>query len=154
MRCTRSRGPRGFFCLHVFRRGPVNAAVMPPQTCQRKFDITNNPFQTPNTPCRRDNGGKSPHSPTRMLVAIVAGISLSYICCCIAGLITDNYSVADLFLAHPAFTITIPTILTFSFIASSKFVQKRFGARYHECCILLVISAIICVLLWPLADPS
>ena len=28
MRCTRSRGPRGLFCLHVFRRGPVNAAVI------------------------------------------------------------------------------------------------------------------------------
>ncbi len=24
IRCTRSRGPRGFFCLHDFRRGPVN----------------------------------------------------------------------------------------------------------------------------------
>ena len=29
MRCTRSRGPRGFFCLQVVRRGPVNAAVIP-----------------------------------------------------------------------------------------------------------------------------
>ena len=28
MRCTRSRGPRGFFCLHDFRRGPVNVAVI------------------------------------------------------------------------------------------------------------------------------
>ena len=28
MRCTRSRGPRGFFCLQVIRRGPVNAAVI------------------------------------------------------------------------------------------------------------------------------
>ena len=28
IRCTRSRGPRGFFCLHVFRRGPVNVAVI------------------------------------------------------------------------------------------------------------------------------
>ena len=26
--CTRSRGPRGFFCLHDFRRGPVNVAVI------------------------------------------------------------------------------------------------------------------------------
>ena len=33
IRCTRSRGPRGFFCLHVFRRGPVNVAVItPPQS--------------------------------------------------------------------------------------------------------------------------
>ena len=29
IRCTRSRGPRGFFCLQVFRRGPVNVAVIP-----------------------------------------------------------------------------------------------------------------------------
>ena len=29
IRCTRSRGPRGFFCLHVFRRGPVNVDVIP-----------------------------------------------------------------------------------------------------------------------------
>ena len=29
IRCTRSRGPRGFFCLHVFSRGPVNVDVMP-----------------------------------------------------------------------------------------------------------------------------
>ena len=28
IRCTRSRGPRGFFCLHDFRRGPVNVAVI------------------------------------------------------------------------------------------------------------------------------
>ena len=28
IRCTRSRGPRGFFCLQVFRRGPVNVAVI------------------------------------------------------------------------------------------------------------------------------
>ena len=27
IRCTRSRGPRGFLCLQVFRRGTVNAAV-------------------------------------------------------------------------------------------------------------------------------
>ncbi len=27
IRCTRSRGPRGFFCLHDHRRGPVNVAV-------------------------------------------------------------------------------------------------------------------------------
>ena len=26
--CTRSRGPRGFFCLQGFRRGPVNVAVI------------------------------------------------------------------------------------------------------------------------------
>ena len=25
---TINRGPRGFFCLHVFRRGPVNVAVI------------------------------------------------------------------------------------------------------------------------------
>ena len=25
---ARSRGPRGFFCLQVFRRGPVNVAVI------------------------------------------------------------------------------------------------------------------------------
>ena len=30
IRCTRSRGPRGFFCLQVFRRGPVNVAVILP----------------------------------------------------------------------------------------------------------------------------
>ena len=30
IRCTRSRGPRGFFCLQVFRRGPVNVAVIRP----------------------------------------------------------------------------------------------------------------------------
>ena len=29
IRCTRSRGPRVFFCLHDFRRGPVNVAVIP-----------------------------------------------------------------------------------------------------------------------------
>ena len=29
IRCTRSRGPRGFFCLHDVRRGPVNVAVIP-----------------------------------------------------------------------------------------------------------------------------
>ena len=29
IRCTRSRGPRGFFCLHVLRRGPVNVDVIP-----------------------------------------------------------------------------------------------------------------------------
>ena len=28
MRCTRSRGPRGFFCLQDIRRGPVNVDVM------------------------------------------------------------------------------------------------------------------------------
>ena len=28
IRCTRSRGPRGFFCLQDFRRGPVNVAVI------------------------------------------------------------------------------------------------------------------------------
>ena len=28
IRCTRRRGPRGFFCLHDFRRGPVNVAVI------------------------------------------------------------------------------------------------------------------------------
>ena len=28
IRCTRSRGPRGFFCLQVDRRGPVIADVM------------------------------------------------------------------------------------------------------------------------------
>ena len=29
IRCTRSRGPRGFFCLQDVRRGPVNVAVIP-----------------------------------------------------------------------------------------------------------------------------
>ena len=29
IRCTRSRGPRGFFCLQDFRRGPVNVDVIP-----------------------------------------------------------------------------------------------------------------------------
>ena len=28
IRCTRSRGPSGFFCLQDFRRGPVNVAVI------------------------------------------------------------------------------------------------------------------------------
>ena len=28
IRCTLSRGPRGFFCLHDVRRGPVNVAVI------------------------------------------------------------------------------------------------------------------------------
>ena len=28
IRCTRSRGPRGFFCLHDVRRGPVNVDVI------------------------------------------------------------------------------------------------------------------------------
>ena len=28
IRCTRSRGPRGFFCLQDVRRGPVNVAVI------------------------------------------------------------------------------------------------------------------------------
>ena len=28
IRCTRSRGPRGFFCLQVNRRGPVNVDVI------------------------------------------------------------------------------------------------------------------------------
>ena len=28
IRCTRSRGPRGFFCLQDVRRGPVNVDVM------------------------------------------------------------------------------------------------------------------------------
>ena len=29
IRCTRSRGPRGVFCLQVDRRGPVIVAVIP-----------------------------------------------------------------------------------------------------------------------------
>ena len=29
IRCTRSRGPRGFFCLRGVCRGPVNVAVIP-----------------------------------------------------------------------------------------------------------------------------
>ena len=32
IRCTRSRGPRGFFCLHDVCRGPVNVAVIPLKT--------------------------------------------------------------------------------------------------------------------------
>ena len=28
IRCTRSRGPRGFLYLHDVRRGPVNVAVI------------------------------------------------------------------------------------------------------------------------------
>ena len=30
MGCTRSRGPRGFFCLQDVRRGPVNVDVIMP----------------------------------------------------------------------------------------------------------------------------
>ena len=33
MRCARRHGPHGIFCLHVFRRGPVNVDV----TNQQKF---------------------------------------------------------------------------------------------------------------------
>ena len=33
IRCTRSRGPRGFFCLQVVRRGPVIVAVIPLEHC-------------------------------------------------------------------------------------------------------------------------
>ena len=40
IRCTRSRGPRGFFCLQVFRRGPVNVAVITLSTSQMKFHLS------------------------------------------------------------------------------------------------------------------
>ena len=39
IRCTRSRGPRGSFCLHDVRRGPVNVAVMPPRNMKARFSL-------------------------------------------------------------------------------------------------------------------
>lgn len=45
IRCTRSRGPRGFFCLHVFRRGPVNVDVMRLET--RTYPMEQNLNNTP-----------------------------------------------------------------------------------------------------------
>ena len=39
MRCTRNRGPRGFFCLQVDRRGPVNVAVITLVLTMAKFLI-------------------------------------------------------------------------------------------------------------------
>ena len=44
IRCTRSRGPRGFFCLQVFRRGPVNVAVIP---LFENLSLDLNPYSSP-----------------------------------------------------------------------------------------------------------
>ena len=41
IRCTRSRGPRGFSCLHDFRRGPVNVAVITLERLSHTFEFWN-----------------------------------------------------------------------------------------------------------------
>ena len=44
IRCTRSRGPRGFFCLQDVRRGPVNVDVIQLQNADAKVVAFNSVF--------------------------------------------------------------------------------------------------------------
>ena len=43
IRCTRSRGPRDFFCLQDIRRGPVNVAVITLNQPERKSFAQSSP---------------------------------------------------------------------------------------------------------------
>ena len=65
IRCTRSRGPRGFFCLQVVRRGPVNVDVIRLDQRRRISQMptrSTNPYSAPTVPAGELEVQRS-HSP-------------------------------------------------------------------------------------------
>ena len=93
IRCTRSRGPRGFFCLQVDRRGPVIVDVIRleligmafPKSKQRRLVVDDLPYIA----CVSENG-RTEDGGVKLRVIVQAGYGHESLCV-IAGMVNRDY---------------------------------------------------------------
>ena len=117
IRSTRSRGPRGFFCLQVDRRGPVIVDVITPEIfgCPsplkkfvRPLILTeSNPYQPPPATKMIQAGKSSPAPPVRAsIAAIFAPVCLVTFVIANPWAVRDGFWLRRLVFAFPWFVLS------------------------------------------------
>ena len=149
MRCTRRRGPRGFFCLHDVCRGPVNVAVI-----QTQYMTSYNPFRSPAKP---DSTGQENRELLHMLSRfLVVSWSKKLAIACLPipffSALFAWFTFPMLFFQLPVpvipFIVTILGLFWVVKLASQILPATRIGISVRI--VLISLNAIAILLAWPL----